>query len=287
MDRAVLVLVLWCCVLVSSAAGEEGCGGPLAANFPEGRSEVYIASGLAQSFHVKKTSRVTSFTSHFWTIRTPTSRLRLRSLLPRCFYALSSKDVADAGNGSVLESLAIHSDQASNPGPGPALTNATFHVASVPFVVYGERERRTFNTTRPGGILLTPGHYWLVAMLPGSMGWLCNTPAVQDPELPLAVLRGLAVAARPGSWVVHNQPDERVFTLGLNGCRAEEPTPSPPHKGGGDDGDAGTTVGIVLGVLAAIGLIGAAAVGLAVWVRKQRNTVHYQAVDGGISSEEL
>ncbi|ELR11087.1 uncharacterized protein ACA1_334770, partial [Acanthamoeba castellanii str. Neff] len=243
MDRAVLVLVLWCCVLVSSAAGEEGCGGPLAANFPEGRSDIYIASGLAQSFHVKKTSRVTSFTSHFWTIH----------------------------NGSVLESLAIHSDQASNPGPGPALTNATFHVASVPFVVSGERERRTFNSTRPEGILLTPGHYWLVAMLPGSMGWLCNTPAVQDPELPLTVLRGLAVAARPGSWVVHNQPDERVFTLGLNGCRAEEPTPFPPHKGGGDDGDAGTTVGIVLGVLAAIGLIGAAAVGLAVWVRKQSN----------------
>jgi hypothetical protein len=46
-------------------------------------------------------------------------------------------------------------------------------------------------------------------------------------------------------------------------------------------------VGIVLGVLAAIGLIGAAAAGLAVWIRKQRNMVHYQALDGGISSEEL
>ncbi len=113
-----------------------------------------------------------------------------------------------------------------------------------------------------------------------------NSPAVQDPALPLTVLRGLAVSAAPGSWVVHNQSNELVFTLGLNGCRSEEPTPSPPHKGGDDDGDAGTTVGIVLGVLAAIGLIGAAAAGLAVWIRKQRNMVHYQAVDD-ISSEEL
>jgi hypothetical protein len=83
--------------------------------------------------------------------------------------------------------------------PGPALTNATFHVASITFAVSGERERRTFNTTRPEGILLKPGHYWLVAMLPGSMGWMCNSPAAQDPALPLAVLRGLAVSAAPGS----------------------------------------------------------------------------------------
>jgi hypothetical protein len=158
------------------------------------------------------------------------------------------------------------------------LPNGEFDVASVWFAP-GHNDRRVFNATRPEGVLLAPGRYYIVLGLMGNLGWVTQRITPQDRSAPIVISD---VALMGPSW----QPTEsRMAVLGINGCReAPSASPSPSsshsahHSSGGGDGDAGEITGIVLGVGAAVTIITAAGIGLLWWIRRQRGVIVYQAI---------